>query len=103
MVIKIKLKSLNSISLSTFTCSKSTARPCSKSTIETSKRRQRSHSDVSIVNSVANFEHVAVGPDISLKVSKQLTVLGHSMLVENVSLTMLPRFFVFVHCFYNIV
>ena len=76
MVIKTKLKCLNSIPLSTFTCSKSTSKPCSKSTIETSKRCQRCHSDVSIVNSI--------GPDISLKVSKQLTVLRDSMLVETV-------------------
>ena len=82
MVIKIELIGLNNISLSTFTNSKSTPRSCSKSAIETSKRHQRSHSDVSIVNSVPNFGHVVVGPDISLKVSKQLTVLGHSMLVE---------------------
>ena len=68
--------------MSTFTCSKSTPKPCSKATIETSNRHQRRHSDVSIVNSFAKFEHVIIGPDISLKVSKQLTVLGHSMLAE---------------------
>ena len=84
MVIKIKLKGLNAISLLTFTCSKSTPKPCSTSTIETSKCCQRRHSDVSIVNSFANFEHVISGPDINLKVSKQWTVLGHSMLVETV-------------------
>ena len=84
MVIKIKLKGLNNISLSTFTCSKSTPKLCSKSTIETSKRCQRRHSDVSIVNSVANYEHVVIWPDISLKVPKQLTVLGHSILVGTV-------------------
>ena len=78
MVFKIKLKGLNNISLSTFTCL------CSKSTIETSKRCQRRHSDVSIVNSVANSEHVVIWPDISLKVPKQLTVLGHSILVGTV-------------------
>ena len=81
-IIKIKLKGLNSISLSSFTCSKSAPKPCSKSTMETSNGRQIRHSDVSIVNSIANFEHVVVGSDISLKFSKQLTVLGHSMLVE---------------------
>ena len=70
MVSRIKLKGLNSISLLTFTCSKSRSKPSSKSTIETSKRRQRRHSDVSFVNSVANFEDVIIGPDIGLKVSK---------------------------------
>ena len=35
MVIKIKLKGLNSISLPTFTCSKSKPKSYSKSTIET--------------------------------------------------------------------
>ena len=44
MVIKIKLKGLNSISLPTFTCSKSTPKSYSKSTIETSKCCQRRHS-----------------------------------------------------------
>ena len=55
MGIKIKLKVLNGISLLTFTCSESTPKPCSTSTIETSKFCQRCHSDVSIVNSFANF------------------------------------------------
>ena len=52
--------------------------------METSKRRQIRHSDVIILNSFAKFEHVIIGLDISLKVSKQLTVIGHSMLVETV-------------------
>ena len=86
MVIKMKLKGLNCISLLTFTCSKSTSKtwckPCSKLTIETPKQHQRHHSDVSIVSSIVYFEHVIVVWDISLKVLKQLTVLGHSMLVE---------------------
>ena len=86
MVIKSKLKGLNSIYLSTITCSKSTTgtwcKPCSKLTTETPKQFQRCCSDVSIANFVANFEHVIIGQDISLKVSKQLTVLGHSMLLK---------------------
>ena len=61
MVIKTKLKGLNGISLSIFTSSKSAietrCNPCSKSTIETPKRRHIHRSDNSIANSVANFEH----------------------------------------------
>ena len=86
MVIKIKLKGLNGKSLSTFTCSKSATKTlcklCSKLTIETPKEDQGSYFDVSIVNAIPNFEHAIIGWDISLKVSKQVTVLGHSMLVE---------------------
>ena len=85
MVIKIKLKGLNGISLSKLTCSKSTietwCKSCSKITIETPKLR---HSDVSIVKSVSNFEHANIGRDISLKVLKQLAALRHSILVEMV-------------------
>ena len=83
MVFKIKSKGLNGISLPKFTCLKSAietrCKPCSKVTTETPKRRQRRYSDVSIRSSVANFEHAIIGRDISLKVSEQLTVLGHSM------------------------
>ena len=65
--------------------------------------RQRRHSDVSFVNSTVNLEQVIIGRYISLNVLKQLTVLRHSMLVEIGLLTMFPRLFVFVHCFYNYV
>ena len=65
--------------------------------------RQRRHSDVSFVNSTVNFEQVIIRQYINLKVSKQLTVLQHSMLVEIGLLTMFPRIFVLVHCFCNYV
>ena len=75
MIIKIKLSSLNNISLSTFTCSKSTT--------ETRKElHQRRHSDVSFVNTTVNLEQVIIRRYISLKFLKQLTVLRHSMLVK---------------------
>ena len=54
------------------------------------KHRVKCHSDVSIVNSAANLEHAIIRRYISLKVSKGLTVLRHSMLAEIVSLTALP-------------
>ena len=60
MMIRIKLNGLKSISLPIFAYSKSTTETfCA-----------------------ANLEHVIIGRYISLKVSKQLTVLGHSMLAE---------------------
>ena len=81
MVIKIKFKSLNGISCRHLLVQSQQLRhgvkPCSKLTMETPKRRQIGLSDVSIVNSVANFEHVIIGRDISFKVSKQLTVPGY--------------------------
>ena len=105
MIIKIKLNGASSISLLTFTYTKSTTETwcklCSESTMETPEWRQKRHSDVSIVNSTANLELVIIRRYISLEVSKQLTVLGHSMLAEIVWLTALPRHFIFVHCFYN--
>ena len=55
MIIKIKLSSLNSISLSTFTCSKSTTETRCK------ELHQRRHSDVSFVNSTVNLEQVISG------------------------------------------
>ena len=92
MVIKIKLKGVNSISLSAFTCSKSTPKPCSKSTIETSKCCQRRHSGISIVSSVANLEHIVIGPDISLKSFKATDCswtfnVGRNCLINNASMT----------------
>ena len=65
------------MSLSTFIAQNQQPTPCTKLAIETSKCRQKRHSDVSIVNPIANFEHVIIGLGISLKRSKQLTVFGH--------------------------
>ena len=77
---------LNGISFSTFTCSKSTTKIrcklCSKLRIETSKHCEICHSDVSVVNSVTNFQHAIFGWDIKVNVSKYLTVLGQTMLVK---------------------
>ena len=50
--------------------------------METPQWRQRRHSDVSIANSAANFEHVIIEQYISLETSKQLTFLRHSKLAE---------------------
>ena len=65
------------MSLSTFITQNQQPTPCTKLAIEILKFCQKRHSDVSIANLIANFEQIIIGPDINLKVSKQLTVFGH--------------------------